>query len=219
MLQKDTEHSLSENEDGSSLGPTLAVEVYVEGQPTKALLDTGSPVSIISIEFLLQALLNLNIERPKKERLKFAESKLKTPTMSIRNFIGGRVSVLCHVMVDITRGPHQCRVTISVQKGSKIELLLGTDLLTKSGCDLIKTSQKGEVTSLLSNFEYSSTTQSERKDLQTPSPIGVLSESKNNSDDNGKLLEVDHNYVTVKLLHKYPLIIVSWSVSKLRAAR
>ena len=86
------------------------------------------------------------------------------------------------------------------QKGSKIELLLGTDLLTKLGFDLVKTSQKGEVTSLLSNFEYSSTTQSEGKDLQTPSPIGVLSESINNGDDNGKLLEVDNNYVTVKLL-------------------
>ena len=117
--------------------------------------------------------------------------------MSIRNFGGGRVNVLCQVTVDITRGPYQCRATILVQKGSKIELLLGTDLLTKSGFDLVKTSQKGEVTSLLSNCKYSSTTQSEGKDLQTPSPIGVLSESIN---DNGKLLEVDNNYVTVKLL-------------------
>ena len=200
VLQEDTKHPLSENEDGPSIGPTLAVEVCVEGQPTKALLDTGSPVSIISIEFLLRALLNLNIERPKEERLKFAESKLKTPTMSIRNFGGGRVNVLCQVTVDITRGPYQCRATILVQKGSKIELLLGTDLLTKLGFDLVKTSQKGEVTSLLSNLEYSSTTQSEGKDLQTPSPIGVLSESINNGDDNGKLLEVDNNYVTVKLL-------------------
>ena len=75
VLQKDTEHPLSENEDGPSLGPTLAVEVCVEGQPTKALLDTGSPVSIISIEFLVHALLNLNIERPKEERQK-ASSKL-----------------------------------------------------------------------------------------------------------------------------------------------
>ena len=53
VLQKDTEHPLSENEDGPFLGPTLAEEVCVEGQPTKALLDTGSPVSIISIKLLL----------------------------------------------------------------------------------------------------------------------------------------------------------------------
>ena len=77
VLQKDTECPLSENEDGPSLDPTFAVEVCVEGQPTKALLDTGSPVSIISIEFLLQALLNLNIKRPKEDRLKFAETSSK----------------------------------------------------------------------------------------------------------------------------------------------
>ena len=93
VFQKDnTEHPLGENGDSPSLGPTLTAEVCVEGRLTKALLDTGSPVTIISIEFLLQALLNLNKEKPKGERLKFAESKLKTPNISIRNF-GGEESM------------------------------------------------------------------------------------------------------------------------------
>ena len=101
VLQKDnTKHPLGENKDSPSLCPTLTAEVCVEGRPTKALLDTGSSVSIISIEFLLQVLLNLNKEKPKKERLKFAESKLKTPSISIRNFEGGRVNVLRQVTVD-----------------------------------------------------------------------------------------------------------------------
>ena len=68
-----TEHPLNENEDGPSLSSTLAAEVCVEGQPTRALLDTGSPVSIISIDFLLQALLNLNNKRLKLPK---ASSKL-----------------------------------------------------------------------------------------------------------------------------------------------
>ena len=130
----------------------------------------------------------------------YAESKLKTPSISIRNFGGGRVNVLSQVTVDINRGSYQCRATILVQKGSTIELLLGTDLLTKLGFDLVKTSQEGEVTSLLSNFEYSSTTQSERKELSTPSSMGLPPESKTNGDRDGKLLEVDNHYVTVKLL-------------------
>ena len=201
VLQKDnTEHSLGENGDSPSLGPTLTAEVYVEGRPTKALLDTGSPVSIISIEFLLQALLNLNKEKPKEERLKFAESKLKTPTISIRNFGGGRVNVLSQVTVDINRGNYKCRATILVQKGSTIELLLGTDLLTKLGFDLVKTSQEGELTSILSNFEYSSTTRSEKKDFSTPSPVRLPPESNTSGDREAKLLEVDSHFVTVKLL-------------------
>ena len=86
VLQKDMEHPLNKNEDGPSICLNLAAEVCLEDHPTRAFLDTGSPVSIISIDFLLQALLNLNNERPKEERLKFAESKLKSLTMSIRNF-------------------------------------------------------------------------------------------------------------------------------------
>ena len=201
VLQKDnTEHPSGVNGDSPSLGCTLTAEVCVEGQPTKALLDTGSPVSIISIEFLLQALLNLNKEKSKEERLKFAESKLKMPTISIWNFGGGRVNVLSHqVTVDINRGSYQCRATILVQKGSTIELLLGTDLLTKLDFDLVKTSQEGEVTSLLSNFEYSSTTQYVRKELSTPSSVGLPPERKTNGDRECKLLEVDNHYVTVKL--------------------
>ena len=40
-----------------AVGPTLTTEVCVEGKLAKALIDTGSPVSLISIDFLLQALL------------------------------------------------------------------------------------------------------------------------------------------------------------------
>lgn len=38
------------------LGPTLKTEVQVEGQTVRALIDTGSPISLVSIDFLLQAL-------------------------------------------------------------------------------------------------------------------------------------------------------------------
>ena len=37
------------------LGPVLTSEVKVDGATTQALLDTGSPVSIISLDFILQA--------------------------------------------------------------------------------------------------------------------------------------------------------------------
>ena len=38
------------------LGPVLTSIVEVEGEPAEALLDTGSPVLIISLEWLLQLL-------------------------------------------------------------------------------------------------------------------------------------------------------------------
>ena len=41
---------------GSQLGPTLTTEVQVEGVPVQALLDTGSPATIISLDLIVQVL-------------------------------------------------------------------------------------------------------------------------------------------------------------------
>ena len=38
--------------DNITLGPTLTSEVTIEGKTVKALLDTGSPVTIMSLDFL-----------------------------------------------------------------------------------------------------------------------------------------------------------------------
>ena len=43
-------------ETGSDLGPTLSVKVECERSPINALLHTGSPVSIVPLQFLLQPL-------------------------------------------------------------------------------------------------------------------------------------------------------------------
>ena len=41
--------SAEKNRD-PSLGPTISAKVVLEGRPTKALVDTGSPVTIVSID-------------------------------------------------------------------------------------------------------------------------------------------------------------------------
>ena len=38
------------------LGPTPTTTVRVKGMPAEALLDTGSPVTIVSLDFLVKAL-------------------------------------------------------------------------------------------------------------------------------------------------------------------
>ena len=42
--------------NGRVLRPIISVEVMLEGHPVKALLDTGSPLTIASIECVLDAL-------------------------------------------------------------------------------------------------------------------------------------------------------------------
>ena len=46
----------AEKQNESQLGPTLTAEVVFEGNPVRAFLDTGSPVTIVSLDFLLQSL-------------------------------------------------------------------------------------------------------------------------------------------------------------------
>ena len=54
-------------------------------------------------------------------------------------------------------GSYHCRVTILVQKGSTLELLMGTDSLAKLGFYLVKPNQIMEAVSLLGNPDYGPT--------------------------------------------------------------
>ena len=39
--------------EDSHLGPSVTTKVYVNGVPTEALIDTGSPATVVSLEFVL----------------------------------------------------------------------------------------------------------------------------------------------------------------------
>ena len=81
--------------DKLSLGPVLVAELNLEGQTVKALIDTGSPVSIISIKFLLQVLGAAKVKNEDKEEwMKAVRAKLKPPSVTIQNFSGDQVNVI-----------------------------------------------------------------------------------------------------------------------------
>ena len=50
--------------DAPTLGPTLTTLLTVEDAPVEAMIDTGSPVTVISLEFLLKTVAN---ERPTEQ--------------------------------------------------------------------------------------------------------------------------------------------------------
>ena len=49
-------HGVTSSDVSGKLGPVLTSKVEVEGEPMEALLDAGSPVTTISLEWLLQLL-------------------------------------------------------------------------------------------------------------------------------------------------------------------
>ena len=66
------------------MGPTLTTEVCVEGESAKVLIDTGSLVSLISFDFLLQALLPVvfDKETPAK-KIEALRARMQPPSMVV----------------------------------------------------------------------------------------------------------------------------------------
>ena len=156
-------------------------------------------MSIVSIDFLCQALIEIdNEKKSKEERLKDVESKLKNPTISISNFGGGKVNILSQVTVDICHGSYQCRATVLVQKGSMLELLVGTDLLAKLGFDLVQSNLSGESSSLLGN-PNPVTTQSGITDSASPAEKEAK-EAKPDDMKSERKSQAGNQNLTVRLL-------------------
>ena len=126
VLQSDPETKKSVASGGSTLGPTLKVKASVEGCSTEALIDTGSPVSL---DFLLHALIkNMDGGATQEYITKTLKARLEDPQLTVSNFGGDKVNVVGQATVTLCFGEHTSQVTLLVQKGTQLELLLGTDV-------------------------------------------------------------------------------------------
>lgn len=117
------------DEAESVLGPIVISSVEVNGLPTEALLDTGSPVTIISLDFALDV---LEKERPRyssvEEWKTEAKKQFVPPTVTLKNYGGGLLDILAQLLVQITQGGYKVDTQVMVQKGAPNQLLLGTDV-------------------------------------------------------------------------------------------
>ena len=119
---------------GVRLGPTLKTQVLLEGEETTALLDTGSPVTIVSLEHLLQIFAR-NHEpgtTPEQWRRKVKE-RLQPTTLTLHNYGGDQLNIVRQVEVNLAYGDHSVVATIQVQAAAPTALLIGTDLLSPLG--------------------------------------------------------------------------------------
>ena len=136
---------------GPVLGPAISVEILLEGQIVNALVDTGSPITIVFTDCLLDVLAKLRTPNQTLEEWKQeVKDRFQTATLSVNNYGGGEVNVAGQLPVSLKLGDKECRAIILVQKGATVDLLLGTDLLTQLGFCVLKTSNKvGQMMDLL----------------------------------------------------------------------
>ena len=77
-----TMHGITATEDPNAvpLGPTITAEVEFEGSKTLPLLDTGSAVTIVSLEFTMKALVK---KRPEGQQVKEWKEEVRAPLESL----------------------------------------------------------------------------------------------------------------------------------------
>ena len=127
-----------EKEKKRLLGPTLSAVVKFEGTEVQALLDTGSPVTIVSLGFLLKVLAKWK-EQDAREWKEEVRRRLSPPELVLRNYGGGELNVIKQMTATIRRGEHECETTVLVQKGAPLDLLVGTDVQPLLGFLVLQT--------------------------------------------------------------------------------
>lgn len=169
---QDSTGSTAGGQDSEELlqGSIVEAEICLEGCPVVALIDTGSPISIVSIDFLLQV---LNGNRPEgtnqEDWMSPVKGRLKPPRMTVRNFGGGEVNVICQCAVSLTYGVHKCDATLLVQKGVPQKVLLGTDVLKKLGFRMLTPDSEGGATDLLGTGNWQ--LQPAPEQVKLPEPV------------------------------------------------
>ena len=112
----------------TQLGPTIVTTVQMNGVPSNALIDTGSPATIISLKFAMEV---LSTERGKynspQEWKEAMASRFETPSVSLRSYGGSRLEIVAQLPVTLSQGKFVTKAVVLVQKDAPHDLLIGTD--------------------------------------------------------------------------------------------
>ena len=138
----------------ATLGPTPTSEVLLDQVPVKALLDTGSPISIVSLGFLLQvAAKNHASDQSPEDWGKSIRERLRPTTVSLHSYGGDALNIVKQVMCNLSRGNYVIEPVLQVQKGAPVDLLLGTDVLPQLGFSFVQKEREGQSTNLLADTD------------------------------------------------------------------
>ena len=124
---------------GARLGPTVCTPIEVNGITTKALIDTGSPATIISLAFVLRVLAGERTSDQTLEEWKEAtHQKFASPDLALNNYGGQRLSLIAQIELTLLQGD---RHSLSQASGSQQGLYLGgadelLPVIATAGCFL-----------------------------------------------------------------------------------
>ena len=112
------------------LGPTVFAELMVNGVPVQALIHTGLPATIISLDCAMQVLARDGRKEGRTDTSWKGEtlSKFAPPEVNLKSYRGQRLSMIAQISLCLTQDQFSTNVTFLVQKEAPNDLLLGTDI-------------------------------------------------------------------------------------------
>ena len=126
-----------ENNSGGGLavkpGPRVTTTVEVNGVECAAVVDTGSPVTIVSEECLLKVWKMMKPDLTNEERQEDVISNCRPATVTLRTYTDARVPNVAEIEVELKNRLKVMKTVLIVQKDAPQELLLGTDTLRSLG--------------------------------------------------------------------------------------
>ena len=150
-------HGLSQpsQEMNLGLGPTLTTDIELEGTPVKALVDTGSPVTIVSLDAILNVLSATKSATQTAEEWKTEVNKrLEPSTVVLHNYGGDQLNLVRQIKVTVSKAGRGVDTVVQVQRDAPVGLLLGTDLLSQLGFALLEANQDGEAFDLFHDRKW-----------------------------------------------------------------
>ena len=121
----------------STLGPSVIVPLGVNGVPTDALVDTGSPATIVSLKFILQVLADSKDSHETAEGWwKKTMERFSAPAVTLTSCGGERLNIVAQIPVILSQGERKVDAVVLVQKDAPHSLLLSTDLQARLGFSL-----------------------------------------------------------------------------------
>ena len=133
-----TLHTVAADDQDCLLGPTVFAEILVNGVPTKTLIDTGSPATSVSLDFVLDLFADQPDRRQTPEQWREKTMKrFSPPEISLRNYGGDSLNIISQTKLNLSQGSRAVDATVLVQKGAPHNLLMGTDVQSKLGFALV----------------------------------------------------------------------------------
>ena len=157
------------SEAGPRLGPTVFAPISVDGISTEALVDTGSPATIVSLEFVLRV---LQKNRPKNQTndwwMEQTQERFKDPDVVLKNYGGQQLDFIAQIDVTLSRGDRQVNSVVLVRKGAPNDLLIGTDVQQWLGLSLVAKDSDGGMTDLFSGQRLNFRQTTRKTDQESP---------------------------------------------------